>query len=171
MTQPTFRILAVILWAMAFGSLARAQAPAAAGTTVKVRVIVSAQGTTETLPSEPGTITVAANPSGKFTVDLKSFEPSYPAECAPSYSRSPQRVGVKLEGTVTPTSDGGFEAHLTISDRAIAGCRVVGDLTIPVFSNLIIAKDAQVGKGETLSFTVRDKSTGQPLQVQLTVAP
>lgn len=94
-------------------------------------------------------------------------EPTLPAEC-PSKAIG-QRVGVRVEGTLRPAPDGRFQVSLNVTDRAVAGCRVVGDLNIPVFSNRTVSNAELVSIGDVIPFTV-DETSGETLKVELSLA-
>src|SRR6185503_6901799 len=66
--------------------------------------------------------------------------------------RGLQEVGTEVDSTVSPLPEGKFGILMSITDRALAGCRTLGDLDIPVFSNRIMAHSVTLQDGETADF-------------------
>jgi hypothetical protein len=171
MNKHTRRFFAAISLALAVGIAASAQTT---GTPpIKIQLVVSEQGISGTPAVQPRTVSLVANPTGKFKVDLKSVERSFPPGCGynvatiTAHNPQPQRVGTQLEGTVNPAPEGRFQVQLTLTERTVEGCRAVGDLNIPVFANRIIQHTVVVGSGEMAPFTFGGKF--ETLRVEFTL--
>jgi hypothetical protein len=86
--------------------------------------------------------------------------------------RGSQEVGTQIDSTVTPMPEGKFGIQMSITERSLAGCRTVGDITIPVFSNRVKAHVVTLKDGETtdLIFSIdKAANTSSRLMVKLTI--
>jgi hypothetical protein len=172
MTKHTILFVVATLSTMPTLTLAGAQNPVAPHNAVRIQVVTSSQTTGKVLSTQFHRLSLTVGAAAKFNFELKSTQPVFPPECGFQFRsddrRSGQRVGSALDGTITPTADGKFQVRLTTTVRDVAGCRLVGQLNIPVFSNRIIQTDALLGIGDTFPLTV-DASNDEKLNVALTL--
>lgn len=173
MTKHNILFASVILSTMATVILAGAQNPVTPQNEVRIQVVTSSQADNQTLNTQSRRVSLPTGTATKFRFDLKSSEPVFPPECAPQFrsddGRFIQRVGSALDGTITPTADGKFQVRLTTTVRDVAGCRLVGELNIPVFSNRIIQTDALLGIGEAFPLSVDGRPNDETLNVEVTL--
>ena len=169
MTKHILLFVSLILSTLAAVIHAGAQNPATPQNEVRIQVVTSSQADSQTLRTQSRRVSLTAGTPTKFSFDLKTTEPVFPPECAPQFrsddGRSVQRVGSALDGTITPTADGKFQVRLTTTVREVAGCRKVGNLNIPVFSNRIIQTDVLLGIGDPFPLTVDGKPNDETLSV------
>jgi hypothetical protein len=86
--------------------------------------------------------------------------------------RSPQEIGTQVDSTVSPLPEGRFAIQISIAERAFAGCRMVGELNIPVFSNLVQDRSVTLKNGESTDFAFsvnKTANTSSRLMVKLTI--
>ena len=117
-------------------------------------------------PGVTGTVRIGAAPKAAPPAGAS-------ASCVAAIPSTDQGVRTQVESTVAPTADGSFSVSLTITERAFAGCRLVGNREIPVFSNRIIAQVVTLKSGETtevpMSFD-NVRKTGTKIEVSLATA-
>ena len=167
MTKRT--VVAAILWVVALNSLARAQVADPSVTPITINVIVSGVRT-GTPAADSNKVSVATEANGKFSVDARTSQPEFPPECPSPATAETQRVGTRVEGTVESEPDGRFRVNFTITQRTVAGCRSVGGLTIPVFSNTIISRTAVVVRGEVIPLGVIEEPGGDTLKLEMALS-
>jgi hypothetical protein len=109
------------------------------------------------VPDEKGTLRVAAEPSNALPCPV---------------DRSVQFVGTQVESTVHPKPDGSYGVQLTFTERALAGCRDVNGVSIPVFSNRIVAHTVTLRDAEAGEILLRGDSLKKEFtRVTVTVTP
>jgi hypothetical protein len=167
MTKHQFMFSTAVLATLALGNNAHAQRPSTTKT-IRIQVSVSGQGATDTVTAETETVSVSTDPSGRFNVSLKGDE-VLPSGCSADESAigPPKRVSTKIEGLVRAADNDQFHIGLTVTDRSLVGCRRVGELNVPVFSNRILAKAELRRSGETIPLTLDNKSGGESLRIEI----
>lgn len=134
---------------MAVGAAAIAQNVDQAA--VKLEVVVSRyQGETK-VQSLPFAFRLQPNQQGTLRIgtDLKDLPPAESVPCITPASLQSQQVGTQVDSKVTPGAAGEFQVSLTVTERALAGCRTVGNIDIPVFSNRIVSHVFTLKNGES----------------------
>lgn len=119
---------------------------------VRLQVVLNQfQGDTKT-GSLPFFFSLALNVKGTLRVDADPAKVTIDAACTGASgtgTAQQQFVGTQVESMVASLPDGQFGVNLTFTERTRAGCRAVGDLLIPVFSNRILAQSLSLKNGET----------------------
>ena len=78
--------------------------------------------------------------------------------------------GDSVDASVRPNSDDRWSVDLTITERTLAGCRTVNTVSIPVFSNRIIAKTVTLKSGETTQVDLHANSVrNEAIKVDVTL--
>ena len=85
----------------------------------------------------------------KITKPVTSLPPESVPACFVSTPTS-QEISTQVESKVTSAGDSKFIVHLVITERSPAGCRSVGDLTVPVYTNRVSAHVVTLKAGETV---------------------
>jgi hypothetical protein len=128
-----------------------------AGARVKLQVVLNHfEGETKT-GSVPFIFSLTLNQKGILRVDADPAKAAASESCTnaiqPAGAQNDgtlvyvQFVGTQVESTVVPIAGGQFGVNLVFTERARAGCRDVGDLSIPVFSNRIVAHTINLSNG------------------------
>lgn len=98
-----------------------------------------------------------------------------PTSCRNVYSsHGGQFLGQQVDATVSPSADGKFKIHLVVMDRSFAGCRPVGNLEIPVYSNRTLSHDLVLNDGgsdEVQSGIDKTSGASTRVRVALTIVP
>lgn len=115
-------VCAAIVAVFVPGNPAPAQNSDASATPIRIQLIVSGQGTDGLVAARTNTVSVATDPDGRFNVNIKPPDDVLTVGCngasGDSATRSAQAVGIKIEGSVTPASEGRFQINLTITNRS-----------------------------------------------------
>lgn len=86
---------------------------------------------------------------------------------APEQAR---HVETRLDATSSSKANDRFSLELTFTERAFAGCRTVNAVSIPVFSNRIVAKSVTLKNGETTQMDLGTGSTSsEAIKVEVTL--
>jgi hypothetical protein len=125
-------------------SIAQTAAPA----TVKLQVVISRYEGERNTGVQPFDFRLALNQAGSLWVgtDVKDLPPAEQLPCVNHFSGT-QQVGTKVEPLVRDVG-GEFSVALTITERTLAGCRTVGNIDIPIFSNRVVAHTLRLKLGE-----------------------
>jgi hypothetical protein len=88
--------------------------------------------------------------------------------------QTPQDEATQLHATVSRNDKrkDSFDIKLVISERARVGCRLVGDLLVPVFTNRVIEKTVTLADGDKAELPVlsdRASNTEKKLEVRLSI--
>jgi len=147
-----------------------AQAPATP--TGKLEVLISRYEGEKHVDDQAFTFRLAYGQQGTLaSMVLVSDALANGQSCLGSRVPSGQRVGKQIDATVSPF-DGKFKVHLVITDRSFAGCRLVGTVEIPVFSNRVTSYDLVLSDGgseEILFETSRESNTSVKMRTTLAI--
>jgi hypothetical protein len=135
----------------------------AAGPRVRLQVVLNQfQGDTKTR-SLPFFFSLALNEKGILRVDADPTKAAMDEACTSTLQPvqsvgTVQFVGTQVESMVASLPEGQFSVNLTFTERARAGCRNVGNLVIPVFSNRILAQSLSLKNGETREIALNEST-------------
>jgi len=157
-------------------ALSFAQAAKTIQLRVRLELVLSNFEGDRKVSDEPLVLVLPFNQSDvlRITTPVSTFGPDVVPPCLPPLPQGPlpQGVGKEIDSLVSPLPDGRFSIQMSIRQRSVAGCRTVGDVNTPVFSNRIVARSVTLRDGETTSIFFVDKAanTSSRLTVKLTVA-
>jgi hypothetical protein len=149
-----------------------------AGPRVKLQVVLNHfEGESKT-GSVPFFFSLTLNQKGMLRVDADPAKATASESCTGAIQPAAQNngslvsmqfVGTQVEGTVVPIADGQFGVNLVFSERTRAGCRDVGGLSIPVFSNRIVAHVINLRSGESGEIVLENDPLRKTTKVNVTL--
>jgi len=85
--------------------------------------------------------------------------------------RPEQFIGRQVDAVVSPAAGGKFKIHLVVNDRSFVGCRRVGDVEIPVYSNRTASHDLVLNDGGVDEVQMDlDRTAGMSTRVRVAVS-
>jgi hypothetical protein len=137
---------------------------------IKLQLVIARYEGDKKVSSQPFELRLLPNQQGTLRVskDIKDLPPSELVPCITPASSNGQQVGTTVESMVRPMGDE-FSVQLTITERALAGCRTVGNIDIPVFSNRVVAHTVRLKNGETTDVMQADTARNTSTRMEVAV--
>ena len=159
---------AACLLTFAMAGTARAQDNPAPPMSARLEGVISRSVGETKVGSQPFSLFLKTGEKGSLTMESTGSVDSDARKLCAAPKEAPH-AGTRLDATVRPKADDRFSIELTITERAFAGCRTVNTVSIPVFSNRIVAKSVTLKSGETTQVDLGGSATSEAIKVDVTL--